>query len=153
MRILLGLLILGSLFLLAATWQDRIVDGYHQERRLRHGVADAQDRHGGAWARLVLGRPSGEQALPAPVELTPAALPGGAPDAAPVPTPLLPPDYRYVVNSGDVLGRICQVHYESERPLVQLVEAVAAYNDLRANRIREGQTLLLPDLGVLFPGE
>lgn len=151
MRIIIGLLILGSLFLMAALWQQRITDGYNQERRLRHGMPASQDMRGEGWARLVLGRPSGEPSLQVPEDLTPMTPPPG--EAQPsAPPPEYPPDYEYVVSAGDVLGRICQAHYDSAHPLVQVVDAVAAYNDLRANNIREGQVLLLPDLGILFPG-
>lgn len=135
---------------MAALWQQRVTDAYKQERRLRHGMPAAQDMRGEGWARLVLGRPSGEASLQVPEVLTPIVPAPGESDVA-APPPAYPPDYEYVVNGGDVLGRICQAHYDSSRPLIQVVDAVAAYNDLRANSIREGQVLLLPDLGILFP--
>lgn len=151
MRIILGLLLLGGLFLMAALWQGRITERLHGERRLRHGIPAAGDRRGDDWARLVLGRPSGVDPLPAPTDLSSPA-PVDEEQEFRIELPDFPPDYHYVVTSKDVLGKICQAHYDSQYPLRQLVAAVAAYNDLRsANDIRAGHVLLLPDLGILFP--
>ena len=157
MRILIGLMLLGSLFLLAALWQRGFTERLQDERRLRHGVPMARDLKGEGWARLVLGRPSGEDPLPAPQAMEsapPPSLPAQGEVAAPPPVPDYPPDYQYEVAPGDVLGRICQAHYQSDLPLLRIVEAVAAYNHLGTeDGIRSGEVLLLPDLRILFPDE
>ena len=70
----------------------------------------------------------------------------------PAPLPVVPADTRYVVQPNDVLGVICQTHYDV-RPLSSVIEAVAAYNDLPSvDSIRSGDVLLLPDPAVLFQG-
>src|SRR5688572_15181570 len=67
MRALLGLLLLGGLFLSAATWQGRTTERLREQRELEFGVPkDAESRRAGraGWSELVLGRPSGQPALP-----------------------------------------------------------------------------------------
>lgn len=136
---------------MAALWQDRITERLRGERRLVHGIPQAGDIRGDDWARLILGRPSGEEPLPAPTDLS-TPPPVDEDQEFRIELPDFAPDYHYVVTSKDVLGKICQAHYDSEYPLRKLVAAVAAYNDLRsANDIRAGHVLLLPDLGILFP--
>jgi hypothetical protein len=133
MRTLIGLFLLGALFLAAAGWQHRLTDRLRDERSRKYGVPTREELERGEWSQLVLGRPSG--AAPLPRERA-ARRP--------------PPNREHTVARGEILGRICQSYYDTARPRV--VEAVAAYNDLAsANDIREGQVLLLPDLELLFP--
>jgi hypothetical protein len=160
MRALLGLLLLGGLFLSAATWQGRTTDRLREQRALEYGVPkDAESRRAGraGWSELVLGRPSGQPALPplaAPDPPSNAALAGGGaalgattPNAE---TRRYAPDFEYVVRPNDVLGVICQKHYGKGR-LSKIVPAVAAYNDLPTqDSIVAGKVLLLPDVSLLL---
>jgi len=159
MRALLGLLLLGGLFLSAATWQGRTTERLREQRALEFGVPkDAASRREGraGWSDLVLGRPSGQPPLPplpapeAPATLDPA--PGGAAEAS-APTagePRYAPDFEYVIRPKDVLGVICQKHYGKGR-LSKIVPAVAAYNDLPTqDAIVVGKVLLLPDVKLLL---
>lgn len=173
MRALLGLLFLGFLFVMAAKWQSRTTRGQHQAR------ANLYNRNSDAsfdddWSILLVGRHSGGEPIPVPED---AAGPGGraagdrrdgpgqgpgvgaggiAPGVAPrpdpePPTPRIPPDRVYTVKANDVLGSICQRHYD--RPPHQVVDLVAEYNDLPSpDAIREGDVLLLPAEVVFFPG-
>ena len=131
MRALVPLIVLGSLLILAGEWQSRNAGAAGVPRETPRGpgavVAEAED----GWSLLVLGRPSGA---------------GGET------VPVVPSDTRYVVQPNDVLGVICQTHYDV-RPLSSVIEAVAAYNDLPSvDSIRSGDVLLLPDPAVLFQG-
>jgi hypothetical protein len=160
MRALLGLLLLGGLFLSAATWQGRTTERLREQRALEFGVPkDTASRRAGraGWSELVLGRPSGQPPLP----------PLAAPDAPPQPAPNVgragqatqapngelrryAPDFEYVVRPNDVLGVICQKHYGKGR-LTKIVPAVAAYNDLPTqDAIVAGKVLLLPDVKLLL---
>lgn len=181
MRALIGLLILGALFVMAASWQNRTTAELQSRRTLRYAApADAAETDSADWSRLVLGRPSGSEPLPLPSpapETTSGYLdaagyeadsaPGneagaGQPSSAPpggmartsmeaTVAPRFARDFEYIVRPNDSLGVICQKHYE-ERPLIKLVEAVALYNDLKSpDAIRAGDTILLPDAAVLFP--
>lgn len=161
MRALLGLLILGSLFVMAASWQLRTTSDLRDSQSKRYNVASDTELGGPGWSRLVLGRPSGADPLAIP---EPARDPGRPPapgtdgilDDLPPPVPApppvrLPPDRVYTVKKNEVLGTICQKEYEV-RPLHDLIQRVARYNNLAsAGDIREGQELLLPDARVLYP--
>lgn len=156
MRALIGLVVLGTLFIMAASWQSRMTSELRQDRSQRYNVADDSAPGQEGWSRLILGRPSGADPLrvlesggPA-VTFSPEVTPGP-------PTPDPEPAYRYRgdrvhrVRSNEVLGKICQEHYEV-RPLDAVVAAVATYNELASpDDIREGQELLLPDPAALFP--
>ncbi|MEM6674952.1 MAG: hypothetical protein AAF726_19035 [Planctomycetota bacterium] len=153
MRALLGLLILGSLFVMAASWQNRTTSELRERRERRYGIPSDSVAVPEGWGRLVLGRPSGAEPIPAP-EPPPAEALLPAADVAPpdegAPPPTYAPDFEYTVQPTDVLGEICQRFYEV-RPLAKVIEAVATYNDLDdANSIRAGDVLLLPDPEVLF---
>ena len=188
MRALIGLLVLGCLFIMAASWQNRTTAELQSRRALRYAApADAAETDMAGWSRMVFGRPSGVEPLAIPDRAqriegswpgassagdgpeTSAAAPadslGSFPDGGtsqalsgmhPVGfestvAPRYARDFEYVVQENDTLGIICQKHYE-ERPLIKLVEAVSLYNNLKSsNSIRAGDTILLPDAGVLFP--
>jgi len=89
--------------------------------------------------------------------LEPGHLPGGfvsrpAATQASAPRPGgEPAEFVYSVKSGDVLSVICSDYYGSRRGpfanLAQLVDAVAAYNDLASpDALRAGKTIRLPAL-------
>lgn len=153
MRALLGLLVLGGLCLLAATWQQGHSRARARAREQRHGLVDPAERDP-EWSLLVLGRASGAPPIPGAEPPSPRAeeepawtAPGEEePDGAP--PSRYAPDYRYVVQRGDVLSVICQHHYGTARQ--PLVQAVARYNALEdVDGIRAGATLLLPDRALL----
>jgi len=153
MRALLGILILGGLFLAAASWQRRHTADLREQRRVQHGLPEdgARARPEAGWSLLVVGRPSGAPSLlaqasgaPEPAEARPEGNAGGAT----APAPSFAPDYLYVIREGDSLGVICQKHYGTARK--SLVEAVARYNGLASpDSVRAGDTLLLPDSALL----
>jgi nucleoid-associated protein YgaU len=154
MRLLLGLLILGGLFLVAANWQENLRSSVLKTRRLERGIpshGDPPDNGEDGWATLVLGAPSGAKSIrpknaappesitrdPAPEPVTPQPLP-----------PTIQPDQERTIAPRDSLSRICEQHYGTSRP--RLVQALARYNGLSSpNQIRVGATLLLPDLDLL----
>ena len=156
MRALIGLLVLGSLFVMAASWQNRTTSQLRDRRAQRYGIPSDSIASPEGWSRLVLGRPSGAEPLALP-ELPPDFRPvdddSGARTAQELPSPnpmLIPADFSYTVKSNDVLGTICQKHYDV-RPLARVVRAVATYNDLSSqDAIRSGDVILLPDATVLF---
>ncbi len=153
MRVFLGIAVLGSLFLLAAFWQQGITQRLQQKRTYQQGQGRSAGRAENRWATLVLGKPSGADRLPAPVQLNPG--PGPQPidtpdDPLPEPEPDFEPDVQYTVQSGDILGTICMRRYDTAKPKV--LKAVALYNDLAdINAVSKGQVLALPSLEVLFP--
>ena len=151
MRALVPLIVLGSLLILAGEWQSRNAGTAGVPRETPRGpgavVAEAED----GWSLLVLGRPSGAEPLRRPEPTRTVDEPTGT-VSPPTPLPVIPSDTRYVVQPNDVLGVICQTHYDV-RPLSSVIEAVAAYNDLPSvDSIRSGDVLLLPDPAVLFQG-
>ncbi|MEC8495556.1 MAG: hypothetical protein VXZ39_11560 [Planctomycetota bacterium] len=156
MRALIGLMVLGTLFVMAASWQSRMTSELRKDRSQRYNVADDSAPGQEGWSRLILGRPSGADPLliseprgpVASFSLQEAPRPV-RPD--PTPAPRFRRDRVHRVRPNEVLGKICQENYEV-RPLATVVERVAIYNDLASpNDIREGQELLLPDPAVLFP--
>ena len=149
MRALLGLLLLAGTFLAATGWQMNRSRSVKAAREQQHGLTGAP--RDPAWSLLVLGPASG--ADPIPVAAAPAQAPA-EPEwtSPPADLPLSPaptsthyaPDYRYVVQAGDVLSRICKQHYGTARSA--LVSAVAHYNGLPTpDAIRVGEAVLLPD--------
>jgi hypothetical protein len=76
MRALIGLLVLGCLFIMAASWQNRTTSDLQSRRSLRYvAPADSADTDTAGWSRLIFGRPSGSEPLPLP-EPPPALSPG-----------------------------------------------------------------------------
>jgi len=145
--------VLAGLFLLAAIWQRSHTEALREERAQRYGVPDSAHPRESGWSTLVLGRPSGADPLP-PLEGGVAGEEPPPGEEPPTPSPTPPPaeareyDYRYEVQGGDVLGRICARHYGTSKPA--LVEALARYNDLESpDDIRQGDILLLPERGKL----
>ena len=153
MRALIGLVVLGTLFVMAASWQSRMTS---ELRGTDPSDTTWPTRPTGeeGWSRLVLGRPSGAD----PLLVVESVAPTTTFSPAGVPRPVTSRRNRHPASAGDrvhrvrpneVLGKICQEHYDV-RPLAAVVEAVATYNDLASpDDIREGE-LLLPDPAVLF---
>ena len=150
MRTLLGLLILGGLFLMAAAWQRNQTEELRAERSQRYGIPEDPAGEEPGWDTLVLGRPSGAQPIPSAERQDPAWENWTDPDVA-TQSEAQPPvlqEYRYEVQSGDVLSRICAKHYGTSR--ASLVNAVAHYNGLGSpDAIRAGKIILLPDPELL----
>ena len=150
MRTLLGLLILGGLFLMAATWQRNQTKELRAERSQRYGIPEDPSAREPGWDTLVLGRPSGAQPIPSPAQPE-SAWENWADldhDTRADERPFVSQEFRYEVQSGDVLSRICAQHYGTSR--ASLVDAVAHYNGLSSpDAIRAGKILLLPDPGLL----
>ena len=63
MRALIGLVVLGTLFVMAASWQSRMTSELRRDRSQRYNVADDSAPGQEGWSRLVLGRPSGADPL------------------------------------------------------------------------------------------
>lgn len=157
MRALLGLMLLGGLFLIAAGWQRGRTRDLREQREQQHGLPSlprtASSQLGADWSLLVLGVVSGAEPIPGSIESNPAdpTDQGLNPDplqpgSEPYTEPPLPfgPDYRYEVQAGDFLGKICDRHYGTSRHA--LVDAVARYNGLPSpDAVRAGDTLVLPD--------
>lgn len=166
MRALIGLLILGGLFIMAASWQNRMTSRLRSDRQTRYNVPSDSVGTDEGWSRLVLGRGSGAEPLSVPESALRSLPPAAAvrrdvrqsgPARGPVartpspPSVQIPPDRVYVVRSNDVLSKICQSHYEV-RPLHEVVERVARYNDLASpDAIKAGDELRLPVARALFP--
>lgn len=154
MRLLLGLLILGGLFLVAANWQENLRSSVLKTRRLERGIpshVDTMVNGEDGWTTLVLGAPSGAESI-RPKDAAPPVpiIPDPTPDSVipQPPPPTIQPDQERTIAPGDSLSRICEQHYGTSRP--RLVQALARYNGLSSpNQIRVGATLLLPDLDLL----
>jgi phage tail protein X len=164
MRALIGLLLLGGLFLIAASWQRGQTRSLREQRQQEHGLPEphqvTRGDLGADWSLLVLGSASGAEPIPGseprptPFEgdTGPVQPPAGGPEPPPStrqtdPAPYAP-DYRYEVQGGDFLGKICDRHYGTSRP--GLVDAVARYNGLTSpDAVRTGDTLVLPDRALL----
>lgn len=157
MRAMLGLLVLGGLFLMAATWQGRATARLREQRAREFGVpVSLEDVRAGreGWSELVLGRPSGAAPLALPIDASAPAQGAGVREGGGAARQGAPSsfarDFEYVVKARDVLSVVCQKHYGKGR-LREIVPAVARYNDLSdANDIVEGQTILLPDVARLL---
>lgn len=150
MRTLLGLLILGGLFLMAATWQRNQTKELRAERSRLYGIPEDPSSERPDWDTLVLGRPSGAQPIPSAEQLDPVWENWTDPDddTQGDAGPPVSQEYSYEVQPGDVLSRICSQHYGTSR--ASLVLAVAHYNGLDSpDAIRAGKILLLPDPGLL----
>ena len=154
MRLLLGLLILGGLFLVAANWQENLRSSVLKTRRLERGIpshVDTTVNGQDGWATLVLGAPSGAKSIRPKNAAPPESIIQGPTPEPVTPQPLPPtiqPDQERTIAPGDSLSRICEQHYGTSRP--RLVQALALYNSLSSpNQIRVGATLLLPDLDLL----
>ena len=117
MRTLLGLLILGGLFLMAATWQRHQTQELRSQRSQRYGIPEDPASQKPGWDTLVLGRPSGAQPIPSPEQLGPAWESWTDPDdgTRSGERASVSQEYRYEVQSGDVLSRICAKHYGTSR--------------------------------------
>ena len=155
MRALLGITILATLCWMAAAWQGRWTEGLREEREIVHGT-EALALSSAGWSTLVIGRPSGAAPRPTLEDEDGgwATTPGTGQQAEAGFAFASIPATRHTVRAGDVLGKICQRHYGSDRPLfpklADLVLAVAVHNGLPTpDAIREGQTIELPDLQVL----
>jgi len=151
MRAILGLLILGALFLMAATWQSRWTEKLQAQREREFGVPAAVEEVPDGWSTLVIGRPSGADPFSVPQSEAYEPIEPRVEDEEPfVPWDALParPDFSYTVRSGDILGRICANHYDSSKPW--LVDAVARYNGINSDSLRVGMELLLPDYELLL---
>lgn len=155
MRALIGLLLLVGIFLIATGLHGSRTRRAREARELQHGLAG--DPASSEWSMLVLGTGSGAEPIPGAEPLSDSQAPDepvwyqpppqGAAPASPS-TPRYSPDYRYIVQKGDVLGRICRQHYGTAR--MQLVEAVARYNGLETpDAVRIGDAILLPDRTLL----
>ena len=154
MRLLLGLLILGGLFLVAANWQENLRSSVLKTRRLERGIpshVDTTVNGQDGWATLVLGAPSGAKSIRHKNAAPPESIIQGPTPEPVTPQPLPPtiqPDQERRIAPGDSLSRICEQHYGTSRP--RLVQALARYNGLSSpNQIPVGATLLLPDLDLL----
>ncbi len=150
MRTLLGLLILGGLFLMAATWQRNQTEELRAQRSQRYGIPQDPAGQEPGWDTLVLGRPSGAEPIPSPAPLGRAweNWTDTGDDTQGDERLIVSQEYRYEVQSGDVLSRICARHYGTSR--ASLVNAVAHYNGLGSpDAIRAGKILLLPDPALL----
>jgi nucleoid-associated protein YgaU len=154
MRLLLGLLILGGLFLVAANWQENLRSSVLKTRRLERGIpshVDTTVNGQDGWTTLVLGAPSGAKSIRPKNAAPPESIIQGPTPEPVTPQPLPPtiqPDQERTIAPGDSLSRICEQHYGTSRP--RLVQALALYNSLSSpNQIRVGATLLLPDLDLL----
>ena len=154
MRLLLGLLILGGLFLVAANWQENLRSSVLKTRRLERGIPSHVDptvNGEDGWTTLVLGAPSGAKSIRPKNAAPPESIIQGPTPEPVTPQPLPPtiqPDQERTIAPGDSLSRICEQHYGTSRP--RLVQALARYNGLSSpNQIRVGATLLLPDLDLL----
>jgi hypothetical protein len=156
MRALLGLLVLGTLFVMAASWQNRTTRRQHDARARSYNTS-SDTSLGGDWSRLLVGRASGAEPLAVPDDVSSGPDPEGDVPAPPpsVDPPVQPekryaPDRVHIVQPNEVLGTICQAQYEV-RPLHEVVARVARYNELPSpDAIRVGMKLLLPDPAVLF---
>lgn len=157
MRLLLGLLLLLSLFTLALVWQRRTAQASSGAAITARDSAGLARPYASDWTRLVVGGPSGAE----PIELAPTpsletkVLARGkeAPPRATTPAAPTPRDagreFELVVRKGQTLSSICQAHYKTARPAV--VEAVARYNRMADTaNLREGQKLKLPPIETLL---
>ncbi len=153
MRLLLGVLLLLTVFAAAAIWQRSWTSAARAQRDEARGPASASDL-GPGWSRVIVGRPSGDEPPESsaggpegpPRSPRNAAPPGGDPRQGSPPSPQPDADagvVRHRVQKGESLSAICSARYHSARR--ELVDAVARFNGLaNADDVREGRELLLP---------
>jgi nucleoid-associated protein YgaU len=158
MRATLVMLFFAAAFGIAALWQSRRVEALQRERETAARIQNGELVHGSdglieaGWADVVVGRPSGVDAIgesaaepmpqsaPEPVEQVPATPPA----------PVALGDFEKVVQSGETLSEIARAHYGTAAH--DLVTALARYNGLSdSNALREGQKLRLPPIDQLRP--
>jgi hypothetical protein len=165
MRTLIGLVILGTLFLLAAFWQEFETSDARDRRRHEFGVehkSEARLPGGEGWTRLVLGSPSralSRRPDPDGRDSRPTGSEPGGFDGPPLDPGVSPPPEPasvdnditvYEVKSGEFLGGICSKHYGTSRP--RLVNAVAKFNGLSSpDALRADTNIQLPPLALLAP--
>lgn len=163
MRTLIGLSILGTLFLLAAFWQEFETSDARDRRRHEFGVeheSEATLPGGEGWTTLVLGspsralsrRPDPDARDPHPDDFAPDRFDDDASDpddVPPDPDPIDSDITLHHVKSGEFLGGICSKHYGTSKPSV--VNAVAAFNGLSSpNALRADTTIQLPPRALLL---
>ena len=148
LRSLIGLGILGCLFVLGKLlWQDTL-DSFAKEHERRAALSNAQllgdaelPAKQEGWSRLIIGAPSGA-APAAPLPQLPALVPQTQATAPGTAAPLAG-DFELYVRKGQTLGAIVKQHY-GHAPK-ELVEAVARYNGIQADALRESWKLRLPE--------
>ena len=149
MRALLGWLILFGLAALAG-WGTARWRAY--ARAQGESLTQVQeDEKPGVPARVLIGQHSGAAPLRTEEVERPKApaIFHDEPAPPPAPAPLV-----VTVRPGSTLSKLCQEYYvdASRPPLSEVVDAVAAWNDLaNPNDLRAGQLLELPQLSRLFP--
>ena len=150
MRVALGLTLLLGALLLAAAWR-----GGSSSADDRTPVPGQEPEQHDGWSHLILGGPSGAQALEAqPVRGAanpPRDVHESAPDERDTEQPPDPGEFTYQVQPGDSLSGICDRFYKNRRgvKLSELVRRVAERNGLTsADAIRAGSPLVLPPLRV-----
>lgn len=170
MRLLIGVLVLLTLFTAAALWQRSSAAAARSMRAAPPENASdprAESPAGDGWSRVVVGRPSGGEPYRAPAGSAPAggprtertgpvevppspAPPPEPPTRKPPPSPEREADAVVTVAAGKTLSEICREHYGTA-PL-DLVLAVARHNQLAGpDEIRAGQELRLPPLATVLP--
>ena len=178
MRLVVGGLLLGAVFLAAVLWQR----GWTADARAAREAARSADRalppaDGDApadgWGRIVVGRPSGAEpyatserrAAGSPPgdaasgggrasgagSVEPSGSAGTSPSASPdkAATPAPAREFVLTVQRGQTLSAICKAHYGSARR--EIVDALARYNAIGdLDQVREGRTLKLPPIETLL---
>lgn len=169
MRFWLGGLLLVALFLLSTRLQERWTNSVRAERDAafdRRDLTSNDDEP--VWARVIVGRPSGAEALLSVDESGPrtSAAPSTPPPAAARSSPAAherstvaaPPSSpkavassggkTWIVQPGQTLSEIVRAHYGSAP--VERVRAVARANRLGdAGLVRAGAQIVLPPLAEL----
>lgn len=163
MRVALGVLFLILLFCAAALIQERWLKGVDEtlpgirvqpEVQLAEVPREEFPAEEG-WARLVIGRPSGVDAveLPFEVELRETYEPHVDEPVVAEDEPLArPADYEITLDENSTLSELCVRFYGTGAPKVY--EQLAQYNGLpNANAIRAGQKLRVPPTRELLFAE
>lgn len=148
-RLLLGLLLLLSLFTLALVWQRRVEVVEAREPAAALGSAALARPYSTDWVRLIVGAPSGTEVLaPAPPSSVREVPAPSRPIPDPHATAPAPREFELIVRKGQSLSEICKAHYKTARPA--LVAALARYNEIAdPASVREGQKVKLPPLETL----
>lgn len=163
MRLLLGFLLLLTLFAGALAWQRHFGETALAARSDAVATAaldtppaageppPAARPYPSDWGRVIVGRPSGAEPVvvanetrAAPTPSAPARTNGPAPVVTNGVEPATAArEFELTVQSGQTLSSICEAHYHSSRPA--LVNALARYNKIAdPSRMRAGQKLKLP---------